>query len=506
MSAACLAHLTVAAASRWGSRVALRIPGQSDATYDSIDAAVARIAGGLRALGVHRGDRVVIHLPNGLEWIIAYHATVRLGAVVIPANILLSAAEVTYMVEDAEPVVLIVTAERRDSFRGLPIRVVTCGAAADAILFDDLMSADAVGPEALGSDDLLAIGYTSGTTGRPKGAVLTHGNVYASLAATATMHGRNERDVVLSSLPFPHVYGNIVMNAMFLAGTRLITTARFDAGEALRLIGKHKVTLFEGVPTMYFQMLAHDAIGQAELGSLTRCTVGGQTIPRAKLEQVVARFGCDMLELWGMTEVAGPAVTHSPFWPPHLGSIGLAVPGTEIRIADLADPTIDVPVGQSGELMVRGAQVMRGYWKREEATAEAIDANGWLATGDIAVKDKDGYYTIIDRKKDLIITAGYNIYPIEIEQVIATHPAVVMVAVAGIEDIEKGELAVAFIVRRDGSDACEADIIAYCKERLAAYKAPRRVVFLDDLPKTSSGKILRRALRETYRQNETISD
>ncbi|HEY0178562.1 MAG TPA: AMP-binding protein, partial [Dokdonella sp.] len=340
------------------------------------------------------------------------------------------------------------------------------------------------------------IGYTSGTTGRPKGAMLTHRCVFSSLSGTATVHVRHDGDVVLSSLPFPHVYGNIVMNAMFLAGTRLVATPKFDAAEAFALIASERVTLFEGVPTMYYQMLAHPGLDAADLSSLDRCTVGGQTMPVANIEAVMRRFGCPLLELWGMTEVAGPAITHSPYAVPRPGSIGLPLPGMQVRIAALDDASRDVPPGEAGELLVRGPLVMAGYYGNPAATAQALDANGWLATGDVARVDADGYVFVVDRKKDMIITAGYNVYPAELEQVIATHPDVVMSAVAGFPDEEKGEIAVAFVVRRDGAALDEAALIAHCRRHLAAYKVPRAVRFVDTLPRTSTGKLMRRALAE----------
>jgi len=288
------------------------------------------------------------------------------------------------------------------------------------------------------------------------------------------------------------------MNTAFLTGLELKVMARFDPGKALAAIGREKITLFEGVPSMYYQMLAHEVMASAEFASLTRCTTGGQTMPVAKIDEVVDRFGCPLLELWGMTELSGPATTHSPYWPSRHGSIGLPFPQTEVRIADLDEPASDAPAGIAGELCVRGPLVTIGYWKNPEATAASIDVDGWLATGDVGVRDEDGYLRIVDRRKDLIITAGYNIYPAELEQVVAKHPAVAMVAVAAVADAEKGELATAFVVLRPDT-ACDAETLSiHCRQHLAAYKVPRAFVFVDDLPKTSTGKILRRALRDSY--------
>ncbi|ACK52326.1 AMP-dependent synthetase and ligase [Methylocella silvestris BL2] len=495
-----ISNLVQLAAQRYGDGAALTLPGARSFTFRELDELTGRFAGGLRSLGVRAGDRVVLHLPNGWEWIVSYHAIARIGAVVVPANFLLSAAEVTFAARDSEALALILPAERRSAVAvSEDVAVITLGSSEGAVEFQRLLAGAYIDPVERGADDLFTIGYTSGTTGRPKGAMLTHGCVYASMAATATMHVRHAGDIVLSSLPFPHVYGNVVMNAVFLTGMRLVSTPRFEAGAALKLIEQERVTLFEGVPTMYYQMLAHPDIASADLTSLVRCTVGGQTMPLSQIEAVANRFGCPVLELWGMTEVAGPAVTHSPYWPSRYGSIGLPAPGVHARIVDLEERTRDQPIGEAGELLVRGPMVTRGYWNDAEATADAIDKDGWLATGDVARADSDGYIFIVDRKKDLIITAGYNVYPAELEQVIAMHPSVVMVAVAAIADAEKGELAEAFVVRRADATLDETELLIHCRKHLAAYKVPRRVIFVDDLPKTSTGKIMRRKLRESAR-------
>ncbi|PZQ50714.1 MAG: AMP-dependent synthetase [Rhodovulum sulfidophilum] len=490
-----VSDLVFKAGQRFGDRTAVTLPGKRSFTFGEIDDLAGRFAGGLAARGVAPGDRVVLHLPNGWEWLAAYHGIARLGAVVVPANFLLSPEEVTYIAANSEASAVIIPAEKRGAIR-TEAPVFTLGEAEGATPFAALLAGDYRAPVERAPEDLFTIGYTSGTTGTPKGATMTHGGLFASLAGTATQHVRTMHDSVLTSLPFPHVYGNIVMNATFLVGSRLVTTPRFDAGEALRLIGAEKITLFEGVPTMFYQMLAHPDIEEADLSSLTRCTVGGQTMPLAKIEAVIDRFGCPLCELWGMTEVAGPAITHSPYWAPRPGSIGLPMPGLDVRIADLTDPSRDAPAGTAGELMVRGAMVTRGYWRNEAATAATIDEDGWLGSGDIAEMDADGYIFVVDRKKDMIITAGYNVYPAELEQAIAAHPDVAMVAVAGCADTEKGEIAQAFVVLHRGASLDEAGLIAHCRQRLASYKLPRRVFFVDDLPKTSTGKILRRSLRE----------
>ena len=500
-----ISELTARAARLFGDEVALSVIGGSKLTFAEIEHRTACFAGGLAARGVERGDRVVLHVPNGWEWIIAYYAIARLGAVVVPANILLSPSEVAFVIADAEATAVILPCARL-----APVVCELCenarpmfiahggsdGGEPTTAAFDAVLDGTPFGVIDVQPQDLFTIGYTSGTTGRPKGAMLSHRNVFGSAAHTATIHVRQRGETVLTALPFPHVYGCAVVNAAFLVGMRLALIERFDAGIALASIAAERATLFEGVPTMYYQMLAHPSITATDFSTLTRCTVGGQTIPTAKIEEAVNRFGCPILELWGMTEVAGPAASHSPYWPAVHGSIGVPFPTMEARINDLDDPNGEAPPGVPGELSVRGSLVMNGYWRNPAATAAVLDEHGWLATGDVAERDLQGYLRIVDRRKDLIITAGYNIYPAELEQALALHPAIAMAAVAAVEDPEKGELAKAFIVLRPDAVCDEAELREHCRRHLASYKVPRLFAFVDDLPKTSTGKIMRRALRK----------
>ncbi len=300
----------------------------------------------------------------------------------------------------------------------------------------------------------------------------------------------------MTAVPCPHVYGNVIFNAAMMYGTKLVLHPRFDAGEILASIAAHKATMFEGVPTMYMYMLVHPEFDSFELASLNRCTVGGQTMPVAKMEEVERRFGCPLIELWGMTELAGLGTTFPCNGPHKLGSIGVALPHTEARIADAADPAVTMPRGEVGELMIRGPIVMQGYWGNEKATREAIEPDGWLHTGDLATMDEEGAVFIVDRKKDMINTGGFKVFPAEIERVIAGHPSVAMVAVGGLPDELKGEIAKAYVVLKPGAPADAESILALCRAELAAYKAPRAIQFVADLPKTSTGKIMRRELRK----------
>jgi long-chain acyl-CoA synthetase len=343
---------------------------------------------------------------------------------------------------------------------------------------------------------LSTIGYTSGTTGHPKGAMQSHLAVYLNCALTGTMHVRTADDIVVTALPAPHVYGNVVINSLFMAGGTVVLMERFDPAEALGLIAEHRATLFEGVPTMYAMMLAQSDGDAYDLSSLTRCTVGGQTIATSMIEAWERRSGAPLIELWGMTELAGLGTTHALYAPNVHGSVGVALPGVEVRVASFDDASVTMPAGEPGELMVRGPIVMLGYFGNEAATAETIEPDGWLHTGDVAVADAYGRFSIVDRRKDMIITSGYNVYPAEIERVIAGHPAVAMVAVGSQADELKGELARAYVVLRPGATVTEAEIVEHCQPHLAAYKLPRSVQFVEDLPKTSTGKIMRRELRK----------
>jgi acyl-CoA synthetase (AMP-forming)/AMP-acid ligase II len=416
------------AARRFGAKTALIAPGRT-LTYSELDELCDRVAGGLHGIGVRPGDRVSLYSPNRWEWVIAYHAALRAGAVVNPINVMLTAEEVAFVLND-------------------------CGAAAI---------------------------FTSGDK--------------AEVIAGSTLVLRTDRDVLLTALPLPHVYGNIVMNGTFMAGATLVLMERFDPAQALATIQRHGATVFDGVPTMYAMMLADPSLAGTDLSSLRICGVGGQTMPAAKMAEWERRSGAPLLELWGMTELGGAGTANPVYVPSVHGSIGFALPGAEARVASLDDASVTMPDGEPGELMIRGPLVMLGYYGNEPATRAAIEPDGWMHTGDIATRDEEGRYFVVDRRKDLIITGGFNVYPAEIERVVAAHPAVAMVAVGSVADDTHGELARAYVVLRPGATATEAEIIEHCRPHLAAYKRPRSVRFVPDLPKTSTGKVMRRELK-----------
>jgi long-chain acyl-CoA synthetase len=300
----------------------------------------------------------------------------------------------------------------------------------------------------------------------------SHRAVFLSSAALFAVQTRTDGDVMLTALPLPHVYGNIVMNGTFMAGATLVLMERFDAALALAEIQRHHVTVFDGVPTMYAMMLADPSLPGTDLSSLRACAVGGQTMPVAKMAEWERRSQAPLLELWGMTELGGAGTSNCSYMPNVHGSIGFALPGLEARVAALDDAGVTVPDGEPGELMVRGPLVMLGYYGNDQATRAAIEPGGWLHTGDIATRDDEGHYFIVDRKKDLIITGGFNVYPAEIERVVASHPSVAMVAVGSVPDEIRGELARAYVVLRPGVTATETQIIEHCRPHLALTSCP----------------------------------
>jgi long-chain acyl-CoA synthetase len=498
-----LAQILPRAAARYGKKVAL-VTDTRTLTYADLDLLSDRVAAALVARNLAPGDRVSLYSQNRWEWIVSYHGILKAGAVVNPINVMLTPEEVHYVLRDCGARAILCAADKAPAVLGVA-KTVPCvehvvsfgDAPVGALPFEEFIATPAPRPEAPEPEPtaLSTIAYTSGTTGHPKGAMQSHRAVYLNCALTGAMHVRTERDVVVTALPAPHVYGNVVINSLFLAGGMVVLMERFDPGAALERIERHAATLFEGVPAMYMTMLAHPDLGRFDLSSLTRCTVGGQTIAVSTMRAWEERTRAPLIELWGMTELAGLGTTHALYAPNIHGSIGVALPGVEVRVTSFDDPVRTAPSGEPGELMVRGPIVMQGYYGNDKATHETIEPDGWLHTGDVAVADDAGYFRIVDRRKDMIITAGYNVYPAEIERVLAGHPAVAMSAVGPVPDEVRGELARAYVVLRPSTSATEAELIDFCRPHLAAYKLPRSVRFVADLPKTSTGKVMRRELR-----------
>jgi long-chain acyl-CoA synthetase len=489
------------AAALFGDKVALVTDARS-MTFAQLNDASDRVAAAISSRGISPGRTVSLYSQNRWEWLVAYHGALKAGAVINPINVMLTPGEVEFILADCDSAMIFVGEDQATSVVEVagnlqqPCTVVAFGPdIPGALAFDEmLLQHNPVPGYAPDPAAPCTIAYTSGTTGRPKGAVQSNRAVMRNFGLTATMHGRGEGDVVVTALPAPHVYGNVAINSTWLVGGSVVLMQRFAPAEAMRLIGEHQATMFEGVPAMYATMLADSALDEADLSSLTRCTVGGQTMPVATIDRWERRSGAPLIELWGMTEVAGLGATHAVHARSPKGSIGVPMPGIQARIADLTDPGREAGVGEAGELWVRGPIVMGGYYGQPAATAEVLDDSGWLRTGDVARRDEEGNLFIVDRLKDMIITGGYNIYPAEIERVLSAHPQVALVGVGPVPDQVKGELACAYVVLRNGATISETELIDFSAEHLAPYKRPRMVRFVADLPKTSSGKIMRREL------------
>jgi long-chain acyl-CoA synthetase len=499
-----LAEILPHAARKHAGRTALIVENQRF-SFQDLDALSNRVANGLVASGVEPGDRVTLFGPNCWEWLVSYYGIAKSGAVVNPINVMLTAEEVRYAVADSGARAVIASSDRGRSL----LDMAGTGSLSDVILWGDTpvtaatmlsdwlrLGRPVFAPPPRTPTDLAAICYTSGTTGFPKGAMQSHGAVIGAAVGTALMAARTAHDRVINALPLAHVYGSCVLNAAMMAGSTLILIPRFSELAVLSAIAEHRATLMDGVPTSYYYLLAHADFEKYDLSSLARCWVGGQTLPAAKSLEFTARTGCPVHEVWGMTELAGAASANPVYGPNKPGTIGVPFPGSAFCVVDVEDADKEMPRGERGELMYRGPLMMKGYYNNAKGTAEAIRQNGWLHSGDIATMDEDGYATIVDRKKDMILTAGFNVYPAEIERVLCMHPAVALAAVGGLPDETKGELAKAYVVLKSNCEVTRADLAAHCREHLAAYKVPRGIQFVTAVPTTASGKIMRRMLKD----------
>jgi len=499
-----LGHMLGRVAAQHPHKIAL-ITNERSLTFGELDRESSNVAAGLAKRGVMPGERVTLYSANRWEWIVAYHAALKAGAVVNPINVMLTANEVLFVMNDARSTALMVSGDRLATIRSIlpevdSLKLTVCfdRGEPDALSFGEMTRENALdfSPIDVDPSALASISYTSGTTGHPKGAMQSNRSLVLNCAYTATMHARTQDDVVVTALPGAHVYGNVAVNSTLMVGGTVALRERFDASETLALIRNTGATLFEGVPAMYAMLLNSPDFANADLRSITRSTVGGQTIAASVIEAWESATGAPLLELWGMTEISGLGTTHPAYAPNVHGSIGVALPGTQVRVVDLADSSIELPAGEIGELMVKGPLVMMGYYNNPQATAAVIEPDGWLHTGDIARSDDAGHYFIVDRLKDMILTGGYNIYPAEIERVLMGHESVALVAVGREPDDVKGEVAHAYVVAAHEHAPTELELLTYCRERLAAYKVPKAVHFVDSLPTTSSGKLMRRKLRE----------
>jgi len=469
-------------------------------TYTELDRAARGLATSLRERGVEPGDRVALLVPNVPEFTIAYFGILYAGASVVPINVLASAHEVAYFLEDASAKVLVVhplfeaPGRQGASARGVPVVVAGGGGGSDSL--EEMAGAAPIdGPHPTSPDDTAVILYTSGTTGKPKGAELTHSNLLLNCAVVVPrlMPEATSDHVALATLPLFHSFGQTcVQNATIALGGSFSLLARFEPGKAFEVMVRDRVTFFAGVPTMYFALLHHEGGERYDLSSLRYAFTGGAPMPVEVMNAFEKKFEVNIQEGFGLSEtspVASFGVLDKPRKP---GSIGYPVWGVELRIVD--DDDNPLPDGERGEICIRGHNIMKGYLGRPEATKEALKG-GWFHSGDIGLRDEDGCYWIVDRKKDMILRGGFNVYPREVEEVLYAHEAVVEAAVIGVPHESHGEEVKAVVALSPDRQATAEEIIAFCKERLAAYKYPRIVEFLETLPKGPTGKILKRELR-----------
>ncbi|QJD30059.1 long-chain-fatty-acid--CoA ligase [Methylococcus geothermalis] len=488
------------AASRYASFPAI-LTADCCVDFAEFDRLSDAIAAGLAARGIGKGERIGLYCVNSAEFALAYAGILKAGAAVVPINLLLSVEEVRYNLADAEVSGLIyhdqLAADAGAVLERLfPLKIRACigGDGPDGQAWRDLLDEMAAPPivDFDASEDLAAILYTSGTTGRPKGAMLTHGNLLANTASVReALDWRSGEDRVLVVLPMFHAFAATVgMLTPLTHGCALVPLAKFEPDLVADTIGRHGATLFLGVPSMYALLcrLRDDRI--ARFGTIRLCVSGGAALPPAVMQQFQDRFGLPIHEGDGPTECSPVTCVNPVGGPVKCGTVGLPVPGVEMKIVD--EQGAELPVGEMGEIAVRGANVFKGYWKQPEATEESF-RDGWFLTGDLGHVDEDGYFSIVDRKKDLIIVNGMNVYPRVIEDVLCRHPAIREVAVVGDPDPLHGERVVAYVVL--ATPVTEAEIRAWCKPSLGRHEIPRRVVALEQLPRNAAGKILKRQLR-----------
>jgi long-chain acyl-CoA synthetase len=430
-------------------------------SYGELDRRAAAAAAGLRAAGVGVGDRVAIRLPNAPGYVAAYFGALRAGAVAVPLNVLLAPPEVEARIAASNPVTIV---DRPLPVEGAPT--------ADPVELDD--------------GETAALLFTSGTTGRPKGAVLTHGGIRAAGEFGAEALGLDAADVVFAVAPFPHVLGQQVLVSTFLVGAAVSIMQRFEAEAALATMSATKTTVLFAVPAMCIS-LGQAAAGAAELPPLRLAHVGGAPVPEEVAREFEQTFGARVADGYGLTELSGLATTFAVGRQRKPGSVGQPSPATEVRIVDADERGV-------GEVQFRGPSVVRHTWTDPDSPAAATDGEGWLATGDLGYLDEEGDLFLVDRRKEMIIRGGYNVYPREVEDALYAHPAVLEAAVVGVPHDVLGEDVAAFVVLRPGMSVTPEELQAWTKERVAAYKYPRHVVLLDGLPKGPTGKILKRSI------------
>ncbi len=495
-----LAQLLDQAANEHADRLAVGFENE-ELSYADLAETSSRFAGGLQRMGVEPGDRVGVHLPNLPQFVIAVWGIMKAGAVPTPMNPQLRRREISYQLRDAGAKLLIGLVQYIDEIEaaadevgGIPL--VTVGGKSDHTRFREVLEAPAIVVDR-DDDDVALQPYTSGTTGLPKGVLLTHGNLISNARAISDLNPLPpETDAVLVPIPMFHITGmTVMMLSPLIRGATVYPMLQWDAAEAMRLIEQYRINDFLAVPTIYIDMLRHPGVTQTDFSSLEVCISGGAKLP-VPVMQKFDQLGVPIYEGYGLTETS--PVTHTNLAAPErvLGSIGWAIPDTECKIVD--ETGRELPTGETGELCIRGPQVMKGYHNQPKANAGAFDDEGFFYTGDLAQVDDQGYFYILDRVKDMINPGGFNVYPKEVEQVLYEHNAVAECAVVGVPDERKGETVKAFVVpngQHEASEDLAEELKSHCLSEIAPYKHPRTIEFVGELPKTASGKIQKYRLR-----------
>ncbi|MFL5844986.1 MAG: long-chain-fatty-acid--CoA ligase [Solirubrobacteraceae bacterium] len=489
-----LATILTDSVARNADGVALKLD-DAELTYGLLDAGSARIAAILRDKGFQAGDRVGIMLPNVPYFAVVYYGVLRAGGVVVPMNVLLKGREVKFYLEDPGAKIVFAWHDFAEAAQTGAEQ-----AGADCVLVKpgefEQMLGDVSDPvdevaDRDGSDTAVIL-YTSGTTGTPKGAELTHDNLMRNAEVASSLFEYGDDDVIFGGLPLFHSFGQTCsLNCGVRAGATVTLLPRFEPAKALEIIERDKVTVMLGVPTMYAAMLHEPTADQRDTSSLKFCGSGGAAMPVEVMRAFEEKFDCKVLEGYGLSETSPVASFNHPDKERKPGSIGTPIEGVEMKVVD--EDGKEVAQGEVGEIVIKGHNVMKGYWNKPDATEDAIK-DGWFHSGDMAVVDEDGYFSIVDRKKDMIIRGGYNVYPREIEEVLYEHPAVREVAVLGVPDDSLGEEVGAAIALKDGQSVTEEELREHAKEHVASYKYPRKIWFVDELPKGPTGKILKREI------------
>ena len=472
-----------------------------ETTYGQLRDQVARVRGGLAHLGVGRGDRVAVLCGNGLYFVETYLAVLGLGAVVVPLNPQSPAPEIEHQIATVGAGVVLVEPAAASAWGAVDraaiptVRQVIAterGSLDSELAFDDLLAADPLDLVEVEHDTLAALIFTSGTAGSPRAAMLSHGNLLANIDQGRSAAARiTADDVVFGVLPLFHIFGlNVVLGFSLANGATIVLVQRFDPSTALDTIHDRGITVIPGAPPLWLTFSHFDDAPTDSFATVRLALTGAAKMPEQAIRRLYDRFGLQLAEGYGLTE-ASPVVTSSAGLPMKVGSVGKVLDGITVRLVDDGD---DVLRGDAGEVWVKGPNVFMGYLDDPEQTARVLTADGWLRTGDIAVTDDDGYLYLVDRAKDLIIVSGFNVYPAEVEDVIAQHPAVAEVGVVGVTHPHTGEAVKAWVVVREGMTVDEDTLISWCNEHLARYKSPAKVLFVDELPRNVSGKLLRRSL------------